>query len=113
MAEPLASWIDGAAKAAIVAFVEGVTAPGSDDHVPPAYAQWAGKQLPTEAERELACRGGLNGAEFAWGDEFNPEGRWMANTWQGEFPLENLELGGYAAPPRLAGIRRTATACST
>ena len=61
-----------------------------------AYARWAGKELPTEAEWEFAARGGLDGAEFAWGDQLNPDGRWMANTWQGEFPVENLELDGYA-----------------
>ncbi|WP_072376557.1 formylglycine-generating enzyme family protein [Hyphomicrobium sp. NDB2Meth4] len=60
-----------------------------------AYAQWAGKSLPTEAEWEFAARGGLEGAEFAWGDELNPGGRQMANTWQGTFPHENLQLDGY------------------
>jgi len=66
-----------------------------DDAV--AYAKWAGKRLPTEAEWEFAARGGLSGKPFVWGDQFRPNGKWMANTYQGRFPVKgtNTSDDGY------------------
>jgi len=60
-----------------------------------AYAAWAGKQLPSEAEWERAARGGLEAVEFAWGDELHPAGRMLANTFQGDFPHHNSCLDGW------------------
>jgi formylglycine-generating enzyme len=60
-----------------------------------AYARWGGQKLPTEAEWEFAARGGLDEAEFTWGNDVMPNGTPMANTWQGEFPWQNLVADGY------------------
>ena len=59
------------------------------------YAKWAGKRLPTEAEWEFAARGGLTGEPFVWGDAFRPDGKWMANTFQGTFPVKDTGEDSY------------------